>query len=70
MATPIYDYVLAKLEETKGQWPKVADESGVNKRTLEKIARREIEDPGVSFIQRLFDYFQKIEQRKSAKRAA
>lgn len=57
MEQPIFDYVLAGLERTKGRWTEVAEGSGVPKRTLEKIARREILDPGVSHIQKLADYF-------------
>lgn len=62
---PIYDYVLARLQSTKGEWPTVAERAGMSKRTLEKIARREIADPGVSHIQRLADYF-RSEERKAA----
>ena len=68
MNIQMHEYVLARLEETKGQWTKVSDESGVNKRTLEKIARQEIKDPGVSFIQTLFDYFTALDRK--SKRAA
>lgn len=55
-------YVLRGLERSKGNWTHVAEASGVPKRTLEKIARREIEDPGISHIQRLFNYFTKLEK--------
>jgi transcriptional regulator with XRE-family HTH domain len=54
---PIFDYVLERLEASKGRWSAVAEGSGVPKRTLEKIARREIADPGVSHIQKLADWF-------------
>lgn len=53
----LHDYVLEQLKAAKGRWAEVARGSGVPKRTLEKIARREIEDPGVSHIQKLADYF-------------
>jgi len=53
----MHAFVLAHLERTKGQWPLVARESGVSKRTLEKIARGEIADPSVSHMQKLSDYF-------------
>jgi DNA-binding phage protein len=61
MEEPIYLYVLSRLEASKGRWPVVARESGVSKRTLEKIARREIGDPRVSTVQRLADYFRSVE---------
>lgn len=65
----IYDYVLERLASSRGQWPAVAEGSGVSRRTLEKIARREIADPGVSHIQSLADYFMK-QDRKVAQREA
>jgi transcriptional regulator with XRE-family HTH domain len=62
MEKPIYEYVLERLEATKGRWPRVAEGSGVSRRTLEKIARQEISDPGVSHIQKLADYFRAQEK--------
>ena len=59
MQPSMYDYVLEHLEAARGRWSQVAEEAGVSKRTLEKIARREIEDPGVSHIQKLYDHFQR-----------
>jgi len=59
METNIYDFVMAKLQESKGRWARVANGSGVSRRTLEKIARKEIQDPGVSHILKLADYFKK-----------
>lgn len=59
MKPPIYEYVMEQLEASRGRWPEVAEGSGVSKRTLEKIARKEIVDPGVSHIQRLADYFER-----------
>ncbi len=54
---PIYEYVMERLEAAKGCWPDVSEGSGVSRRTIEKIARGEIADPGVSHIQKLADYF-------------
>lgn len=53
----MYDFVMGRLKLAKGNWPTVADESGVSLRTLEKIARGEIKDPGVSHIEKLAMYF-------------
>lgn len=53
----MHAYVLLELERTKGTWPEVAKASGVSKRTIEKIARGEIADPGVSHIQKLANHF-------------
>lgn len=63
----LHEYVIRRLHETKGQWPKVAKRSGVHYKTLEKIARREVSDPGVSYCEKLAKYFRKID---SATRAA
>lgn len=57
----IYQFVLRGLEGSKGQWSAVAEATGVSKRTLEKIARREIKDPGVSHVEKLARYFRERE---------
>lgn len=57
----MHEFVLEHLEATKGRWSEVAEGSGVSKRTLEKIARGEIEDPGVSHVQKLADYFRSLQ---------
>lgn len=64
MAESIYVYVLKKLQASKGDWNAVAFGSGVSKRTLEKIARKEIADPGVSHIEKLAEYFRGQERRQ------
>lgn len=53
----IHDHVVEKLQNSKGQWSEIADASGVPKRTLEKIARREFKNPGVKHIESLAKYF-------------
>jgi transcriptional regulator with XRE-family HTH domain len=53
----LYAFVMSELQRRKGQWPAVAAGSGVSRRTLEKIARREIADPGVSHVEKLAAYF-------------
>ena len=60
--TPIFDYVLTKLEQHKGQLPRIADESGVPYRTLQKIASGETKDPGVTVVQTLHDHFREKER--------
>jgi hypothetical protein len=60
----MYERVIANLEAYKGRWGEVADGSGVSKRTIEKIARKEIQDPGVSHIEALDRWFS--EQRAAA----
>lgn len=53
-----FQFVLDGLEASKGKWPKVAKDTGVSKRTIEKIARGEIANPGVRHIETLADYFE------------
>jgi len=57
MKTNIYDFVIAKLAEAKGHWTEVAVGSKISKRTIEKIARKEIKNPGIQHVQALADYF-------------
>ena len=59
METSIYEFVLGELERAKGHWPAVASGSGISRRTIEKIARREVTNPGIKHIQALADYFRK-----------
>jgi len=61
MDTPLLPYVLDKLDRSKGTLPKVAEESGVSYRTLQKIASGETKDPGVTVVQTLYDYFRSRE---------
>lgn len=53
----IHEFVVEQLQEAKGRWPVVAEETGISRRTIEKIARRESRDPAVSLIERLAKYF-------------
>lgn len=62
METNLLEYVLRKLEESRGTWPDIAEKTGVPYDTITKIAQRKIEDPKVSKLQTLADYFRGIEQ--------
>ena len=57
----IHEYVISRLQASKGRWPVIAEESGVSKRTIEKIARREIPNPGVLTVETLAAYFRERE---------
>ena len=57
METSIHAYVLEQLRASPLSYQQIANGSGVSRRTIEKIARREIEDPGVSHIERLAAFF-------------
>lgn len=57
MPESLYDFVMTQLQSHKGHWPEVAKGSGVAISTVKKIARREVQDPGVSYIEKLANYF-------------
>lgn len=62
----MYSYVMGELQAAKGRWESVAEGSGVSRRTIEKIARREIKDPGVSHIEKLSNYFHAVRSRAAS----
>lgn len=66
MQKSLYECVLDQLEASKGRWTEVAEGSGVSKRTIEKIARKEIKDPGVSHIEALARYFRDANEARAA----
>lgn len=66
MEQSVYAYVMSQFERTALSYQEISDGSGVNKRTIEKIARREIEDPGVSHIEKLERFFRGTGERKAA----
>jgi transcriptional regulator with XRE-family HTH domain len=66
MNISIHQYVIDQLQARKGEWPRVAEESGVSKRTIEKIARREVPNPGVQVVEQLARYFHQQEDRTAA----
>lgn len=66
MEHDLLSYVLAKLEETRGQWPAIAKEADVPYDTITKIAQRQIEDPKVSKLQKLANYFRAREAAAAA----
>lgn len=51
------DYVLIQLQERKGSWPQIERETRLPYSWLSKLARGEINDPGVKKIERLGRYF-------------
>ena len=53
----VHDYVLGHLQASKGNWPTIAQESGVSYRTLKKIATGEIASPRVRNLEKLAEYF-------------
>ena len=62
----MHAYVLEKLAAAKGSWPKVAEGSGVPRRTIEKIARLEHRNPRIKSIERLARFFREQESQHIA----
>lgn len=57
------EYIISKLQASKGRWPAVAEGSGVSIRTFEKIARRVTKDPRSGTVDKLTRYFRELENR-------
>lgn len=53
----LLEYVIGEIEKRKGQWPAVAEASGVDYKTMVKIVRREVANPGVLHIEKLAKHF-------------
>ena len=62
----IHDFVVDRLQATKGKWPKVAEGSGIPLRTIEKVARREVADPRIGTVEKLANYFREIDRKAAA----
>jgi hypothetical protein len=60
----IHQYVLQELAKARDNWEGVAKGSKVSKRTIEKIASREIEFPRVDKVEKLANYFRKQERQR------
>lgn len=70
MTESIHGYVVEQLQKCKGQWPRVARDTGVPVRSIEKIARMEWKDPGVTTVETLALYFRKPTRSRNANNAA
>lgn len=56
----LHGYVMEQLGKTGLTYQQTGDGSGVPKRTVEKIARGEIVDPGVSHCEKLAAFFEEL----------
>jgi hypothetical protein len=54
---PILEYVKRRLEEFKGDWPQISEESGVNIWTVRNIASGKSDNPEIANLQPLIDWF-------------
>lgn len=53
------DFVKARLERLRGQWPRVSRESGVKYKTIKNIMQGKVKDPRGSNIERLRNYLRR-----------
>ncbi|WP_261323511.1 hypothetical protein [Burkholderia anthina] len=63
---PMLGTVLRRLNQVKGDWPRIADESTVPYQTITKIACGFVRDPRISTVQALYDYFEDRSEQESA----
>jgi predicted transcriptional regulator len=54
---PILIFVKRRLEEARGYWPHISTATGVPYFTITNIVQGKVDDPRVSTVQRLVDYF-------------
>jgi transcriptional regulator with XRE-family HTH domain len=59
MENGLYQFVMEQLANAAVSYREIAEGSGVSRRTIEKIARREIESPGIQKIEKLAEYFRR-----------
>lgn len=57
MSDSMHDFVVKRLQAAKGRWPLIAKKTRVPLRTIQKIASREIRDPGITHMQNLANFF-------------
>ncbi|WP_255580938.1 hypothetical protein [Caballeronia sp. dw_276] len=57
--------VLRRLDQVKGDWPRIAEESAVPYQTITKIGGRFVTNPRVDTVQALFDYFSGLPEQSA-----
>lgn len=55
--TPMHQFVIDQLLSSTQTYLEIAEATGLSDRTIAKIARQEIVDPGVSHVETLAQYF-------------
>lgn len=53
----MHDFVVDRLQQSKGQWSAISEKTGVPLRTIQKIASREIKNPGITHMEKLANNF-------------
>lgn len=63
--TSLLDYVIAQLDQHRGNWAAVVEGSGVPMSTLERIANRKTPNPGIRHVEALARHFRGSRRRAS-----
>ena len=58
----LLDYVRNQLESARGRWPAISKATGVPYFTITNLVQGKVEDPRLSTIQPLIDYFREAER--------
>lgn len=56
MTEPMLDYVVRRLNEHKGEWPRIEKDTGVDYDTIAKIAQGARTNPTIENLQPLYDW--------------
>lgn len=51
--------VIAMLESQRGNWAKIADDTGIKYRTIQNIVQGIVKDPSVNTVETLYHYLNK-----------
>jgi hypothetical protein len=63
-------YLRARLAEEKGNWPTIAEESGVPYGTLEKVGQGDTENPSLPTARKIRDWFRARDAMRQSLRSA
>lgn len=67
MAETLLEKTRALLELDRGSWPTTAEQTGLGREWIAKLAQGLIDDPGVKKIEKLHDYLSvKYAQKQTA----
>lgn len=66
---PILIFVKRRLEESRGYWPQISTATGVPYFTITNIVQGKTEDPRVSTLQKLVDYFRARDSEAAEQKA-
>jgi len=61
MDEPILKFLQRRLNESKGDWPKIAETTGVPYGTVVNIAQGKSTNPTLSSVQPLIDYYRELD---------